>query len=219
MSGRINRTGERFGRLVVVRFVGTGKNWVGIWGCICDCGNIVNVQYNNLYSGTTKSCGCLKREKTIKRSTKHGLTGGHGHYTRLYRIWLNMRRRCLSEKSQDYHHYGGRGIGICKEWNDYTTFHSWANANGYTENLTLERIDNNSNYEPSNCCWATRKEQSRNTRQNHLITFDGKTKTLAEWAEDIGISCTVLRMRFHRGWPVEKAFTAPVRKTKSKEAV
>ena len=154
MSERINRTGERFGRLTVVRFVGTGKNWVGIWECVCDCGNTVNVQYNNLHGGTTKSCGCLKLEKLIKRSTKHGLTGGQGHYTRLYRIWLN---------------------------------------------------------EPLNCRWATRKEQARNTRQNRLITFNGQTKTMAEWAEYLSISHVMLRMRFHRGWPVERALTTPSR--------
>ena len=211
MSERINRTGERFGRLTVVRFVGTGKNWVGIWECVCDCGNTVNVQYNNLHGGTTKSCGCLKLEKLIKRSTKHGLTGGQGHYTRLYRIWLNMRRRCLSKSSSDYRYYGGRGISVSDEWDDYSVFHLWANENGYQDDLTLERKDNDGNYEPLNCRWATRKEQARNTRQNRLITFNGQTKTMAEWAEYLSISHVMLRMRFHRGWPVERALTTPSR--------
>lgn len=215
MSKRTDRTGNRFGRLVVVRFVGVGKNWAGIWECKCDCGNTVEVLYNNLHTGTTKSCGCLKIEKTIKRSTKHGMTGGHGHYTRIYRIWLNMRRRCLSKKCQDYHYYGGRGITICPEWDDYAVFHSWAYANGYTDSLTLERIDNDGNYEPSNCKWATRKEQARNTRQNHYITYNDKTLTLMEWSEILGIHWGTLLGRLRRGWSIEKTLTT----SKSKEAV
>lgn len=211
MSKRIDRTGERFGRLTIVRFAGVGKNWVGIWECICDCGNIVKVQYNNLYNGTTRSCGCLKREVTTKRSTKHGLSGGHGHYTRLYYIWLNMRRRCFSKKSLDYRYYGGRGITICAEWSDYANFYNWAMANGYRDDLTLERIDNNGNYEPSNCRWVTRKEQARNTRQNHLISFNGETKTLAEWAETYGLNRSALLARLQRGWPIELALTTPSR--------
>ena len=192
----IDRTGERFGRLVITRFIRVDKNWNYIWECKCDCGNIINVRYNNLLNGSTKSCGCLKREKTIERSTKHGLSGGQGNYTRLYRIWLNMRRRCNNRRDQDYPYYGGRGIKVCKEWDNYAAFHDWAMKNGYADHLTLDRINNNGDYCPENCRWATRKEQVRNTRQNHFITFNGKTMTIAEWAEYLGVSSTVLRTRF-----------------------
>lgn len=217
-----DRIGERFGRLVITRFVKVarkGNCWNYIWECKCDCGNTIEVQYSNLYNGSTKSCGCLKRERTIERSTKHGLSGGHGNYTPLYRTWLNMRRRCYSKNCKDYHHYGGRGIKVCKEWDDYAAFHDWAINNGYAEHLTLERIDNDGDYCPENCRWATRKEQARNTRQNRYITFNDKTKTIAEWAEYLGISSTSLRQRLHRGWPIERALTVPVIKNNLKEVV
>jgi hypothetical protein len=210
----IDRTGERFGRLVITRFIRVDKNWNYIWECKCDCGNIINVRYNNLLNGSTKSCGCLKREKTIERSTKHGLSGGQGNYTRLYRIWLNMRRRCNNRRDQDYPYYGGRGIKVCKEWDNYAAFHDWAMKNGYADHLTLDRINNNGDYCPENCRWATRKEQARNTRQNHFITFNGKTMTIAEWAEYLGVSSTVLRTRLYRGWPIERALTRPVNNSK-----
>lgn len=213
----IDRTGERFGMLVITRFIRVDKNWNYIWECKCDCGNIINVRYNNLLNGSTKSCGCLKRERTIERSTKHGLSGSQGNYTRLYRIWLNMRRRCNNRRDQDYPYYGGRGIKVCKEWDNYAAFHDWAMKNGYADHLTLDRINNNGDYCPENCRWATRKEQARNTRQNHFITFNGKTMTIAEWAEYLGVSSTVLRTRLYRGWPIERALTRPV--NNSKEAV
>jgi len=210
----IDRTGERFGRLVITRFIRVDKNWNYIWECKCDCGNIINVRYNNLLNGSTKSCGCLKRERTIERSIKHGLSGGQGNYTRLYRIWLNMRRRCNNRRDQDYPYYGGRGIKVCKEWDNYAAFHDWAMKNGYADHLTLERINNNGDYCPENCRWATRKEQARNTRQNHFITFNGKTMTIAEWAEYLGVSSTVLRTRLYRGWSIERALTRPVNNSK-----
>lgn len=210
----IDRTGERFGRLVITRFIRVDKNWNYIWECKCDCGNIINVRYNNLLNGSTKSCGCLKRERTIERSTKHGLSGGQGNYTRLYRIWLNMRQRCNNRRDQDYPYYGGRGIKVCKEWDNYAAFHDWAMKNGYADHLTLDRINNNGDYCPENCRWATRKEQARNTRQNHFITFNGKIMTIAEWAEYLGVSSTVLRTRLYRGWPIERALTRPVNNSK-----
>src|SRR5690554_5249310 len=184
MSKRINRAGERYGRLVVQRLVGVGKNWVGIWECKCDCGNVVRVQSNNLISGNTKSCGCLNLDAIMARNTKHGLSGGHGNYTKLYRTWLNMRRRCLSKKAADYKYYGGRGITICSAWDDYAAFHSWATGNGYADNLTLERLDNDGDYCPKNCCWADRKTQARNRRTNNIIAYKGESKTLTEWAEE-----------------------------------
>lgn len=220
MTEPINRVGQRYGLLTVTRSAGKSKNSVRLWECKCDCGNVVTVLATNLISGTSKSCGCLKRDLTIQRSTKHGLAvDGNGKAPKLYRIWVNMRRRCLNEKAVDYKHYGGRGICICPEWDDYGAFYQWAYANGYKEGLTIERKDNNGNYEPSNCRWATRKEQARNTRNCHRVTFNGETKTLVEWAESLGIPYTALRMRLHHGWSIEKALTTPVKTNKSLKEV
>lgn len=209
--GRIDRTGSRFGRLIVKRFVGKASNWVGIWECVCDCGKTITALSSNLTSGNTKSCGCLKLGMLNKRSTKHGLSGGAERPTRLYKIWIHMRGRCFNKRNRDYKFYGQRGITVCKEWNDYKLFFDWSMANGYNSVLTIERIENNGNYEPGNCRWATRKEQARNTRASRFVTFGGETKTVAEWADVLNIPYSVLRMRFHRGWPADKALTQPIR--------
>lgn len=206
----IDRVGQRFGRLVVTSFAGVLPGWIKLWECRCDCGNAVTVRANNLTNGTTKSCGCLKMEILIQRSTKHGLTGGHGHYTRPYRIWLNIRRRCLSKKCQDWKFYGGRGITVCNEWDDYAVFFAWSMANGYEKHLTIERVENNKGYSPDNCKWATRKVQSNNRRSNHNIEFKGQVKTLQQWAEEIGMAYTAILGRINRGWPIEKALLTPI---------
>ncbi|WP_143565377.1 hypothetical protein [Sporosarcina sp. P34] len=193
------------------KFVGVDKYYNVSWECVCDCGNTTVVRYPNLHSGIAKSCGCLKRELTIARNTKHGLSGGAGNATRLYRVWLHMRGRCLNEKNESYEYYGKRGISICEEWSDYEAFHNWSMKNGYEDHLTIERIDNDGNYNPENCRWATRKEQARNTRSNPLIIFEGKTQTMPEWAEQLGIEYNTLKMRLHRGWSVERSFTQEVK--------
>lgn len=132
--------------------------------------------------------------------------------TRIYRIWKMMKHRCNCTSYDNYKYYGARGIKVCEEWaNSFQTFYEWSIANGYTEELTLDRIDVNGNYEPNNCRWATRKEQMNNTRFNHFATLNGCTKSLAEWAEIYGIKPATIRKRFQRGWSVEKAITTPAR--------
>ena len=130
--------------------------------------------------------------------------------TRLYEIYNNMKTRCLNPNCPSYYNYGGRGIKICKEWLlDFGAFRSWALANGYRENLTIDRIDVNGNYEPNNCRWATAKVQANNTRSNHLETIDGVTKDLTEWAEFYGINIKTVRDRLLRGWDLKRALTTP----------
>lgn len=133
--------------------------------------------------------------------------------TRLYNIWGHMKNRCSCEKNTFYRHYGGRGIKVCEEWFEFLPFYEWAITNGYTDNLTLDRIDVNGNYEPSNCRWVTRKAQSNNRRDNKLVTFNGKTKSIAQWAEMTGIKDTTIRYRIKQGWSVEKTLTTPARST------
>lgn len=128
--------------------------------------------------------------------------------TRLYYVWNSMKQRCLNENDCRYNSYGGRGITIYEEWkNNFGTFREWALANGYRDDLTIDRIDVNGNYEPSNCRWITNKEQQNNTRRSRLIEFNGEIHTIAEWAEIIGVSYKSLYSRIRRNWTIEKALT------------
>ena len=136
----------------------------------------------------------------------------HGEYkTRLHKIWSSMHERCEYEKHTHFADYGGRGIKICEEWKEYVPFAKWARENGYSEELTIDRIDVNGNYEPSNCRWVTMKEQHNNKRNNRFVTYKGETYTLSQLAEKIGIGKTTLRERLNMGWSVEKAVETPIR--------
>ena len=136
----------------------------------------------------------------------------HNKTNPLFNIWSNMKSRCTNPKSTYYLRYGGRGITVCEEWmNDFETFCEWAIENGYQEHLTLDRIDNDGNYEPSNCRWTTPKEQSRNRSSNHTITLDGETKTMIEWCETFNINYHTAQSRLNSGWDYEKTFKTPVK--------
>lgn len=160
----IDLTGKRFGRLVVVQRTENSKRGESNWFCKCDCGGTKIVKGNHLREGSTKSCGCLEKENRLEVNKKHG-----GRYERLYSVWLGIRKRCFNVNEPAYHNYGGRGITVCHEWNDYETFREWALKSGYDENAprgkcTLDRIDVNGNYEPSNCRWVDMKVQRQNQR-------------------------------------------------------
>lgn len=202
-------TGQKFGKLTVISFAGykNGANWL----CKCDCGNYVTVIGKNMRYGKTTSCGCIRTEMLLKKFTKHG-DGSLKNTTRLYKIWKNMRSRCYNSNNPNFKYYGGRGIKICEEWyGSYSCFRDWSLSNGYSENLTIDRIDVNGNYEPSNCRWATRKEQSLNTRSNRYIEYNGETKTLSEWSKIFGLYHKTIAYRLNHGWSVEKALTTPTR--------
>ena len=133
--------------------------------------------------------------------------------TRLHQIWRGMKRRCNSTTYDGYKYYGGRGIKVCEEWrNSFQAFYDWSISNGYTDELTIDRINVNGNYEPSNCRWTTMKVQANNRTDNHVVTINGQSKTLTEWADVYGIKQDTMYHRINRGWTAERALTTPVRK-------
>ena len=162
----IDLTGFKFGRLTVIERAAT-VNKHTMWLCKCDCGKEIIVDAYNIKTGHTLSCGCLQRERTSKANTIHGK-----RITRLYRIWVCMKNRCYQQSYHAFKHYGGRGITVCGEWlNDFQAFYEWSMANGYKENLTIDRIDNDKGYSPSNCRWVTMKEQNKNKRVPNSTKF------------------------------------------------
>lgn len=158
MPKKIDLTGQRFGRLTV-KGPATNKGKKTRWICWCECGGILPITSTHLISGHTKSCGCLQRERTGTAATRHG-----GRKSRLYTIWEHMRQRCNNPNNKDFRYYGGRGIRITPEWDDFGAFQIWALANGYRDNLTLDRINVDGDYRPENCRWVTMAEQNRNKR-------------------------------------------------------
>lgn len=198
--------GQRFGRLLVVdknKRIGNHQ----YWHCVCNCGSTKNIRGDVLINGSTQSCGCYAKEVLLKKVTTHGLSK-----TSIYRVHSNMIERCYCPENNHFHSYGGRGISVCKEWEDVMVFWSWAIDSGYKEGLTLDRINVNGNYEPSNCRWATPKEQSNNTRRNIFKEHNGETKTMKQWSEHCGIDYYTFRARIRKlHWPIEKALTTPVR--------
>ncbi len=216
MAKLIDLTGQKFGRLTVMSRAENTKDGKAKWKCKCDCdGKIVEVRSTKLRSGETKSCGCLQKEIISKCNTKHG-----DSCNRLYQIWNNIRERTNRINHPYYKDYGGRGIFICEEWKEnYLLFKEWAMSNGYNENLTIDRIDNDKGYEPDNCRWVTAKTQQNNKRSNKNMTYNGVTKTLSEWAEHTGISKTALKQRLNKlGWSLEKALTTPTREKEHKKS-
>lgn len=197
--------GKRFGKLIAIERVKNVKKKVS-WKCLCDCGKETNVLTTNLTSNRIKSCGCLKNQKLIERSTKH-----NQRHTKLYEVWKTMKQRCSNPNHISYHNYGGRGIIVCDEWeNNYQAFYEWSIKNGYKEGLSIDRINNDGNYEPSNCRWADRFTQNNNTRQNKPITINGVTKTIHQWANEYNIPVNLVRNRIYiLHWDIVKALTTP----------
>lgn len=194
-------TGQRFGRFVVIKrgeneYAGKDRQQKTTWICQCDCGNIKTVWAERLKRGAVTNCGCWHEEKRRERESlqvekykeKPQCTI---HDKRLHNIWIGIKERCYTESSDGYKQYGERGIDMCDEWRKrggFWAFRDWALANGYREDLTIDRIDNNKGYYPDNCRWATYKEQANNTRTVIKINVDGEVHTISEWADILGVS-------------------------------
>lgn len=203
MGKLIDLTGQVFNRWTVIEFAFV-KSKKTFWKCRCECGNVRYISSYSLRKGLSKSCGCYHSELMSKRP----LAKTHGLYykcPRLYRIWQNMKNRCCNKNVKKYKYYGARGIKVCEEWKyDFQVFYDWAMSNGYADDLSIDRIDVNGNYEPNNCRWVTMKEQSNNKRNNHLIRFNGKTRTLQEWSDELNIDKHLLISRIKLGWTMEE---------------
>lgn len=190
-------TGQKSGRLTVLEVDLSKQTRKTYWICQCDCGNIVSVRSDRIISGRSKSCGCYKNELSAERVAKN-----HTHkqsHTKLHNTWLGMKSRCYNKNNDRYEQWGGRGITVCDEWkNDFVSFYKWSLENGYSEELTIDRIDNDGNYEPNNCRWTNQKQQSRNRRTNINITIGNSTKTLTEWCEIFNLPYKTINARYHR---------------------
>lgn len=195
--------GQRVGRLTVLNFDHKEKHknnggHTYFYKCKCDCGNIVIISRGHLTSNHTKSCGCYKLQKNIERLTIHGLRN-----TKLYNVWCGIKNRCSNPSQISYPYYGTKGITICDEWkNDFKAFYDWSIQNGYKDNLSIDRIDVNGNYEPSNCRWATNLQQARNKSNNVYLTYKNETHCLSEWAEKLNITVDKLRNLLKKGFSI-----------------
>lgn len=184
-------SGRRFGRLVVLGFDCINRNGHSCWLCRCDCGNEKVVERNHLIDGHITSCGCLKRELL----TTHGMSDSP-----LYDSWIDMRHRCNNPNNPNYHRYGGRGIGVCDEWsNNFEPFYDWAMSSGYEPGLTIERSDNDGDYSPDNCIWASRLDQANNRVTNRVIKYGGEEHTIAQWSRKFDMNYKTLLDRINRG--------------------
>lgn len=199
--------GNRYGRLFVIdkaepHISKSGRAYTA-WLCRCDCGNTVVVIGDNLKRNKTHSCGCYQKEFLSCRMKTHG----ESEY-RLYGIWEQMRNRCYRKSVLHYSDYGGRGIIVCDEWkNSYESFRDWALVNGYQDNLSIDRINNDGNYEPDNCRWVSAAQQANNRRSNRLITYNGETHNVSEWAKILNKNPKSLYSRIYAGWDLEKVLT------------
>ena len=214
---RIDITGKKFGRLTAIKRLPTkvsksGKKY-SAWLCKCDCGKLVEARLTNLTQGTKKSCGCLIRDSHYKQCRElgrsrltHGDANGKSH---LYGVWCAMKRRCYNSHSAYYDIYGGRGISVCSDWIKYEPFRDWAKLSGYRQGLTLDRIDCNKNYEPSNCRWITIKDQQRNRRNNRHYKYRNKLYTVNEIADMVGLKPRTIQGRIERGWIIEDVVETP----------
>lgn len=200
-------TGQRFGRLTVLhrgedQVDPSGKRHT-TWVCQCDCGNQSTVITDALLRGRTKSCGCWRKQYLSQSKSTHAESDSP-----LYGVWCNIKQRCLCPTCHAYPYYGGRGITVCEEWrNSFEVFRDWAYANGYRSGLTIDRINVNGNYEPDNCTWVTRRAQANNRRSNVLLTYNGETHNLMEWAEKLHKNYKTLHTRLSVGWSVERILT------------
>lgn len=210
-----NLVGQTFDWLFAEEYLGKDKNREDRYKCLCKCGNYTTRSGRSLCDENFHSCGCHYSERAKrwwaegKMDSTHSIKHGMAH-SNLYKTWGNIKGRCFNSNHPLFVYYGGRGITMCDEWkNDFMMFYQWAINAGYHKGLTIDRIDNDGNYCPENCRWVTMKEQSINKRNTMMIEFNGVTKSLKEWSDELGFKREVLRSRLNHGWTIEEALTTP----------
>jgi hypothetical protein len=215
MPALVDLKNWRFGRLLVESLAGRDSGGKSTWNVVCDCGTRKVIRASDMRSGRTKSCGCLQTEHTLAinaRKRTHGMTR-----TSAYRTWTSMIGRCHSRTNQNFKGYGARGITVCARWREsFENF--FADMGAPPPGMSLDRRDNDGNYEPGNCRWATVEEQSNNKRTSRFLEIDGRRMTIAQWAREVGISKDTLSGRLQRGWPPEQAFRTPAAARKALSA-
>lgn len=189
--------GKKYNRLTIVDIYKNDKKSTTMCICKCDCGNKVYTRLSRVLNEETVSCFCIRKKYQDRKETDL-----------IYLVWFCMINRCYKKDDKRYVYYGQRGITVCDDWkNSFDNFYIWAKSNGYKKGLSLDRINNNGNYEPNNCRWATKTEQARNKRNNKIIEYNGETHCLSEWCEILNLDYNLVRGRIYEGWSVEKAFT------------
>lgn len=196
-------TGKKYGRLTAIEYSHTNNDKKAVWKCICDCGNVCFVSGKHMRSGNTTSCGCYGNELRRKSTLTHG--GCVGGKSKDYYLWLGMIDRCRNKNKKHYHRYGGRGIVVCGEWMDFGKFMS--DMGPRPDGYSIERIDNNGDYTPENCRWASKKDQANNRSNNRILKYKGRSLTVSQWADEIGLSKMVLYQRLYRKWSIKRTLT------------
>lgn len=210
-DSRLRRTafsaaGQRHGRLTVVK-LHEYRKYHAYWLCLCDCGNSIITKASRLKEGRVKSCGCLQYEQQC-RVHLHNVTHGRSMLP-IYKVWSSIKQRCHNPANPKFPYYGGRGIGMCDRWrNSFENF--FADVGEAPEGMSIDRIDTNGDYEPTNVRWATRQTQQNNMRSNRLLTLNGTTQTLTQWASALRLNSRTLRSRVRYGWSDKDILTTPI---------
>ncbi len=221
MPAFIDLTGQRFGRLIVIEVDAKAKSGNYKWLCLCDCSKSLVILGASLRAGRSKSCGCFQRDnasiihKNNQYSMKHGYASIESE-SKAYIAWCGMRQRCTNHKNKRYRDYGGRGITVCKRWQEFVNFLEDM-GEPPTDKHQIERIDNDKGYNKSNCCWATPKQNCRNRRNNRMISFNGITQCMSAWADKTGLHRNIIAWRLDNGWSIKRALQTPVKKYKKRK--
>lgn len=204
-------TGQKFGRLTVIKRVGRNKQRQATWLCQCECANQITAVGCYLRSKRVMSCGCLRKDNLLKSITKHNKSRD-----KIYKVFTGMKARCYNKNSIEYKNYGARGIKICEEWlNNFLNFYDWAIANGYDENTehgkcTIDRIDVNGDYCPNNCRFVSNLIQQRNKRNNRFIEYKGIKLCVADWEKRLNFSQGTIKTRIKNGWSIKQIIETPI---------